>query len=132
MKTIFILDQALINVTKASLRSEWLTHYALSFHTTLQYLSLDSEGEWVDALQNAAPQSAGIVIRPPQALLGSIALRDAISAVHVPVIEVYFEAREREGSMLTAVCKGNISGFGELGLKMALDALIHMTEEAVP
>lgn len=131
MKQLLIMDQALENVVEASIRSETLILRALELGVELDYVSLASEGEWVDAMQGAAGVMQGVAICPPSAMKHSIALRDAIAAVHLPVIEVYFESAQQEGSMLSAVCKGCICGFGVLGLSLALEALAQEDEGVV-
>jgi len=87
------------------------------------------EGELVDALHAARTTAAGVVFNPGAYTHTSIALRDAISAVELPVVETHLSnvhAREefRHTSMLTAVCLGVIGGFGRTSYRLALDALI--------
>ncbi len=87
------------------------------------------EGELVDALHAARTTAAGVVFNPGAYTHTSIALRDAISAVELPVVETHLSnvhAREefRHTSMLTAVCLGVVGGFGRTSYRLALDALI--------
>ncbi len=88
------------------------------------------EGELVDALHAAArDEVAGVVFNPGAYTHTSIALRDAISATSLPVVETHLSnvhAREsfRHTSMLSAVCLGVIVGFGRDSYRLALDALI--------
>jgi 3-dehydroquinate dehydratase II len=92
------------------------------------------EGELVDALHAAGRDGrAGVVFNAGAYTHTSIALRDAISAVGLPVVETHLSnvyAREsfRHTSMLAPVCVGVISGFGQDSYRLALDALIsHLT-----
>jgi 3-dehydroquinate dehydratase-2 len=92
------------------------------------------EGELVDALHAARTTAAGVVFNPGAYTHTSIALRDAISAVELPVVETHLSnvhAREefRHTSMLTAVCLGVVGGFGRTSYRLALDALITHLEE---
>ena len=90
------------------------------------------EGALIDALQDARIWANGVVFNPGGYTHTSIALRDAISAIGIPVIEAHLSnvyAREefRHTSMISAVCKGKVVGFGwrsyELGLRGLIDII---------
>jgi 3-dehydroquinate dehydratase-2 len=90
------------------------------------------EGALIDALQEARTMMDGVVFNPGGYTHTSIALRDAISAIQIPVIEVHLSnvyAREefRHVSMISAVCRGKVVGLGwrsyELGLRGLVDVL---------
>jgi len=85
------------------------------------------EGELVSAIQEAASWADAIIINPAAYTHTSIALRDAISAVAVPTIEVHLSnvyAREpfRHHSYIAPVAVGQISGFGSESYRLALNA----------
>ncbi|WP_040496274.1 type II 3-dehydroquinate dehydratase [Ilumatobacter nonamiensis] len=93
----------------------------------------NAEGELVDALHAARATAAGVVFNPGAYTHTSIALRDAISAVELPVVETHLSnvhAREefRHTSMLSAVCLGVVGGFGRTSYRLALDAVISHLE----
>ena len=91
------------------------------------------EGALVDALHDARTWANGVVFNPGAYTHTSIALRDAISAIDIPVVEVHLSnvyAREefRHVSMISAVCKGKITGFGWQSYMLGLRALVEMLE----
>jgi 3-dehydroquinate dehydratase II len=87
------------------------------------------EGALIDALHDARIWAKGVLFNPGAYTHTSIALRDAISAIQIPVVEVHLSnvyAREefRHVSMISAVCKGKISGFGWKSYALGLRALV--------
>jgi len=88
----------------------------------------NSEGELIDALHNARKTSTGVIFNPGGYTHTSVALRDAVAAIDIPVIEVHLSnilAREdfRHRSLIAPVCAGVISGFGWRSYSIALRAL---------
>lgn len=86
------------------------------------------EGELVDLVQQGGDEASGIVLNGAAYSHTSVALRDAVSAVAVPVVEVHLTntaAREsfRHRSLLTAVAAGLVMGFGPRSYRIALEAL---------
>lgn len=92
---------------------------------TLSYFQSNIEGELIDCLQNARVD--GIILNAGGYTHTSVALRDCIAALGIPVIEVHISnisAREsfRHDSLLSPVCKGCIFGFGLEGYQLAIQA----------
>ncbi len=87
------------------------------------------EGELIDWIHEAgAKKAAGLVINPGGYTHSSVAIRDAVAAVTIPVIEVHISnifAREdfRHFSHIAPVAKGTLSGFGITGYALAIDGL---------
>ena len=94
----------------------------------LDFRQSSHEGHLIDWLHEAAEQNHHAVILNAGAFThSSVALRDAIVAIRVPVIEVHLsnpQAREsfRRRSLIAGVCRGSISGFGPASYTLALDA----------
>ena len=83
----------------------------------IEFFQSNLEGEIVDKVQECLGDADGIIINPAAYTHTSIAIRDAISAVTLPAIEVHISniyRREefRQKSMIAPVCTGQISGFG--------------------
>lgn len=88
------------------------------------------EGALVDAIQATARDHQGILINAGAYTHTSVAIRDAISAVNIPTVEVHLSniyQREafRHHSYIAAVAVGQISGFGAESYRLGLQALVH-------
>lgn len=91
----------------------------------------NSEGALIDAIQGARTTCDGIVFNPGAYTHTSVAIRDAIEAVELPVIEVHISnihKREpfRHHSYVSQVAAGVIAGCGTHGYLLALEALVHL------
>ncbi len=106
--------------------------YAYSFKLGVDIETFQSnfEGEIVEKIQSAKDNFDGIVINAGAYTHTSVAIRDAISAVNLPTVEVhmtniYKREEFRHHSYLAPVCIGQISGFGVNSYKLGLNAIVN-------
>lgn len=106
-----------------------LAAYGAERGAAVEHFQSNIEGELVDTLHRARGSADGIVLNPGAFSHYSIALRDAIAAIDIPVVEAHLSnihAREdfRRTSVLAPVCLGVIAGFGAASYRLAVDALV--------
>ena len=116
------------NVTLSDIETS-LVKLASEMGIELDCYQSNHEGELIDTVQNAKGVYDGIILNAGGYTHTSVALRDAISGVAVPTVEVHMtniHAREefRHNSYLSAVCIGQVVGFKENSYKYALLGLI--------
>lgn len=91
---------------------------------SFNYIQSNYEGELIEQIQNKQNKYKGIILNAGGYTHTSVAIRDAISATEIPVIEVHISnisKREsfRHESMISPVCEGIIAGFGLKGYELA-------------
>ena len=101
---------------------------------TLRILQSNHEGALIDAIHDARGWAGGILINPGGFTHTSVALRDAISGVALPAVEVHLSnvyKREefRHRSFIAPVCLGSIAGFGWRSYLHGLNALLDALEQ---
>ncbi|GAC1341238.1 MAG: type II 3-dehydroquinate dehydratase [Candidatus Dormibacteria bacterium] len=106
-----------------------LAGYAVAQDIELRTLQSNHEGELVQALHEARGWADAAVVNAAGYTHTSVALRDAIAACGIPTVEVHLSnvhARERfrHRSLIAPVCVGQISGFGWIGYRLAIEALV--------
>ena len=94
----------------------------------------NQEGDIVEKIQQASGAFHGILINPAAYTHTSIAIRDAISLLDIPVVEIHLSniyQREsfRHTSMMSAVVRAQISGFGSHGYLLALEGLVQIIKK---
>ncbi|HTK30841.1 MAG TPA: type II 3-dehydroquinate dehydratase [Candidatus Saccharimonadaceae bacterium] len=118
-----VYGRATLEDIDASLRAE-----AAQLGCEIEALQSNHEGVLIDALHGARGRCAGVLLNPGGLTHTSVALRDAVLAVGLPVIEVHVSnphAREsfRRISYVSGAALGVVSGFGPASYTLALRAL---------
>lgn len=139
-KTVYVLNGPNLNLLgtrepktygRATLKDvEKLCRAAAARHKIeIEFRQSNHEGEIVDAIHEArAKKAAGIIINAGGYTHTSVAIRDAVAAVDLPVVEVHISnifAREnfRHHSHIAAVARASLCGFGIDGYALAIDGL---------
>jgi 3-dehydroquinate dehydratase-2 len=100
---------------------------------TLDYFQSNIEGEIINKIHEVRLLSDGIVLNAAAYTHTSVAIRDAISAVELPIIEVHISnvhKREafRHTSLISASCVGVIAGFGLDSYRLGIEALTKLNK----
>jgi 3-dehydroquinate dehydratase-2 len=119
-------------LTLADIESE-VRQRAAELKVEIEFRQSNLEGELVGWIQAAKGSFQAIVINAAAYTHTSVALRDAISAVGVPTIEIHLSnihAREefRHKSLIAQVCRGQICGFGSKSYILGLEAAVYVND----
>ncbi len=100
----------------------------------IEFFQSNLEGEMVDKIQECYGEAHGIIINAAAYTHTSIAIRDAISAVNLPAIEVHISnihRREefRKDNMIAPVCTSSVVGFGPFGYHLAMMGMLQIMSE---
>jgi len=100
----------------------------------IEFFQSNLEGEIVDKIQECYGEAQGIIINAAAYTHTSIAIRDAISAVSMPAIEVHISninRREdfRQKNMIAPVCTSSVVGFGPFGYHLAMMGMLQIMNE---
>ena len=111
-----------------------MKEFAAQSGVEIEFYQSNLEGEIVDRIQECYGDAHGIIINPAAYSHTSIAIRDAISAVSLPTIEVHISniyRREefRQKSMTAPVCTSSIVGFGPFGYHLAMVGMMQILSE---
>lgn len=122
------------SVTLAEI-NQALERLALELGCALSFFQSNTEGELINAIQEAGAACDGILINPAAYTHTSIAIRDALSSVHLPCVEVHLSnihCREefRHISLTAPVALGQICGFGCDSYLLGLRALFNHVKNA--
>jgi 3-dehydroquinate dehydratase-2 len=107
---------------------------AASVGATLVFRQSNHEGELVDWIQEARRQAGGLILNAGGYTHTSVAIHDALKVLTIPVVEVHLSNpgnREefRHKSLVSAAASGVIAGFGPLGYRLAVEAVVALAEQ---
>jgi 3-dehydroquinate dehydratase-2 len=107
---------------------------AASVGATLIFRQSNHEGELVDWIQEARRQAGGVILNAGGYTHTSVAIHDALKVLTIPVVEVHLSNpgnREefRHKSLVSQAASGVIAGFGPLGYRLAVEAVVALAEQ---
>lgn len=108
--------------------NEQICHHASEIGLNCEIFQSNHEGAIIDAIQQSRDDFSGIILNAGAFSHYSYSIRDAISSIHIPCIEVhcsniYNREDFRSKSVLAPVCAGSIIGFGKYSYLLALSAI---------
>jgi 3-dehydroquinate dehydratase-2 len=111
-----------------------MKEFAAQSGMEIEFFQSNLEGELVDKIQECYGDADGIIINAAAYTHTSIAIRDAISAVNLPTIEVHISnihRREefRKVNMIAPVCTSSVVGFGPFGYHLAMVGMVQIMNE---
>ena len=128
---ILVMNGPNLNLLGEREPSVYGDHSLAAINERLKECAEKNEGALIDALHGARAKYNCIIFNAGAYTHYSYAIRDAIAAIKIPVIEVHMSnvhAREefRHHSVISPVCKGTVAGFGEKSYMMALFYALNM------
>ena len=112
-----------------------VAHICAELGVELECRQSNYEGEITEWIGGASELFQGVVLNPAAYTHTSIAIRDAVAAIDVPVVEVHLSnihAREafRRTSLVADACVGQISGFGVMSYELAVRAVVQYVQNS--
>lgn len=104
-----------------------------SLGVRVDFFQSNAEGEIVNTLQGARKKYQAVVINPAAYTHTSVAIRDAVAAIEIPVVEIHlsniYQREEfRRYSLIAPVARGQVSGFGPMSYILGLKAAVSLIE----
>lgn len=129
-----IREQQVYGAMKLEQIHAQMKDFATQNNVEIEFFQTNLEGEIVDKIQECYGDAQGIIINAAAYTHTSIAIRDAISAVSIPTIEVHISninRREdfRKVNMIAPVCTSSLVGFGPFGYHLAMMGMLQIMQE---
>lgn len=105
-----------------------------ALNVDVEFYQSNHEGGIIDALHNAMDDADGVVLNAGAYTHYSYAIRDAIKAIKIPVVEIHMsnvDSREefRHVSVIAPVCRGSIAGFGKFSYILGIRAVVNLLNQ---